>query len=79
MVLNTHNQSNRNISKKTNIYAEDGEEEERNLRYYKLGKSAQNIFKDHQFNFKRELSPVKFRESSYEKQILNKKLIDKFN
>ena len=53
MILDSHNQSNRNISKKNNIYAKDGEEEEeeeeeeRNLRYYKLGKSAQNIFKDH--------------------------------
>ncbi len=46
IVLNTLNQSNRNLLKKNSIYA-DNEEENCNLKYYKLGKSAQNIFKDH--------------------------------
>lgn len=35
--------------KSSSIYADD--DDDRSLKYYKLGKSAQNIFKDHQFNF----------------------------
>ena len=82
MMLNTINQSNRNMKKKANIYMDSNirllhyvyiymDDDDRNLRYYKLGKSAQNIFKDHQFNLQRELSPIKFRESSFEKKVLN--------
>lgn len=63
--------------KKTNIY---GDDEDRSLKYYKLGKSAQNIFKDSsQLHLQRDLSPVKYRDVSFEKKILNQKLIDKFN
>ncbi len=46
MVLNNLNMSNRNSSLKSGMYA--NEDEDRSLKYYKLGKSAQNIFKDNQ-------------------------------
>ena len=36
--LNAINKSNRNLTKRSDIYAED--EEDRSLKYYKLGKSA---------------------------------------
>ena len=76
LLLNTLNKSNRNSLHKTSIYTD---EDDHSLKYYKLGKSAQNIFKDPQNSLKRELSPIKFREKSYEKQVLNQKLMDKFN
>ena len=73
--LNSLNQSHRNSSHKQSIYTD---EDDRSLKYYKLGKSAQNILKEPHFSLKRELSPIKFRETSYEKKVLNQKLIDKF-
>ena len=49
MVLNSINKSGRNVQKQSKIYADD--DDDRSLKYYKLGKSAQNIFKDHQLHF----------------------------
>ena len=69
LVLNNLNHSNRNSSLKAGMYAD--EDEDRSLKYYKLGKSAQNIFKDSQMHLQRELSPIKFRESSFDKKVLN--------
>ena len=69
LTLNSINKSNRNLIIKSDIYAD--EEEDRSLKYYKLGKSAQNIFKDNYSSLKRELSPVKYRDSSFEKKKLN--------
>ena len=45
MLLNNLNMSHRNQIQKSDIYADDVEEN-RGLKYYKLGKSVQNIFKD---------------------------------
>ena len=45
MLLNNINMSHRNQVHKSDIYADDVEEN-RGLKYYKLGKSVQNIFKD---------------------------------
>lgn len=78
MFLTSINGSKRN-SLKNALYADEDDDDDRGSRYYKLGKSAQNIFKDHQGHLKRELSPVHQRDLSLEKQILNQKLIDKFS
>ena len=60
------------------IYARFGDEDH-SLKYYKLGKSEQNIFREHNFSLQRELSPIKYREHSFEKKILNQKLIEKLS
>ena len=76
MLMNTMHLSNRNSRHQSNIYAH---EDEHNLKYYKLGKSAQNILNDHQNSLKRELSPHKFRDSSFEKMMLNQRLMNRFD